>query len=145
MPGGAAGSSGQDASSPSPGGDIPAGEGATPPTATAGAQQPGPQQGALAQFMGLMGFALHFMDMAVRLGPTSEERDFAMHHLNALSKRFRKMSPPGNPSPAQLPLAPPQGGALPAGPASNPTGQPATPNLPRGPMPSPVAGGNLPG
>lgn len=148
LPGGAAGSSGQDASSP---GDLPPpGEGATPPVASAGAQQPVPQAGALAQMRGLAGIGLHFLDMAVRLGPGSDERDFIMHHVNALAKRFKKQSPPGQDlSPAQLPLVPGQGGGPPGppmmggGPGS--TAQPATPNLPRGPMPSPTGAGMMPG
>lgn len=140
---GSQGLSGQDAA-PSP--DLSPGEGAAPPVATAGAQQPGPQPGAMAQMRGLAGIGLHFLDLAVRLGPGGDERDFLMNHVHALSKRFKRQSPPGQDlSSAQLPLVPGPGGGgpPPMGPGS--TAQPATPNLPRGPMPSPSGAGMMPG
>lgn len=152
-----ASSSGQDLS-PSPMAQR-AGEGATPPTASAGAQQPMPQAGALAQFNGLVGIALFFMDLAVRFGPGSTERDMVNKHLLALGKHFKKQAPPGTqPTPTSLPLAPggdggggggmppgmmgggggmpPPGMPMPPG-AGGPTAQPGTPNLPRGPAPGP--------
>ena len=143
--GGQAGLSGQ--SSPSLGGIPPAGDGAPTPTPTAQAPGGNMQPGLLAVFRHLMGVSVKFMDMAIRLGPDGEDRDDAINHFKALSKKFKSQDPMAGQGQGGGPgqgIGLPQG--LGGGAGGLPPGvQPGTPNLPRGPMQMPTAPGGLAG
>lgn len=134
---------------PPPGaGPGPAGEGAPTPTPTAQAAPANIQPGLQAAFRGLMGHALFYMDLAIRLGPDSEERTTVIKHATALAKHFKSQNPQGVGGPGALPpglggVPRPPGAAGPMGPPAGGPMAPGTPNLPRGPVPAP--GGALAG
>jgi hypothetical protein len=103
------------------------------------------QPGLIAAFRHMMGIAVKFMDMAIRIGPDGEDRDDAISHFKALSKKFKSQDPMqggGQGGPPGMPGMPP---GLGGGGGAPPGAQPGTPNLPRGPMPMPTAPGGLTG
>lgn len=125
-----------------PPGPVRAGEGAPTPAPTAQAAPSNIQPGLQAAFRGLMGHALFYMDLAIRLGPDSEERTTVIKHATALAKHFKSQNPQGVGGPGALPpglggVPRPPGAAGPMGPGAGGPMAPGTPNLPRGPVPAP--------